>query len=511
MDLEDLHKIHHSFAKHPWLTVLGIIIILGIVFLGKYFSGYMGEKGRQHASNTDTAKKGIIPKDYGVSQDLVNDLQNKLNLKDREIERFLIILDEKGIAIKDRDTKLWEMAANYKELEKRLSESQIDTVLVQARRMLSEGDFENTEKLLSQLYETKLHASAENKKDAALAAFELGSVREVQLDYQGAKKAFEQGLQLEPDNTEYLNRAGNVFRSLGKYQKAMNIYEKALIIDLKTYGKQSVEVARDYNNIGLALNSLEKFSKSTEYIQMALDIYLKANGEHGSEVGTVYNNLGLAWNSRGKYKKAIGFIEKALAINTEVYGEKHINVAIDYANLGASWLDLKEYKITIDYLQKALDIYFRNYGEQYPDIAIIYNNLAGALGPMGECKKAIEYLEKAISISLKFYGEQHANSAMIYTSIGSNWDCLKKYDKAIEYYKRALAIAINIHGEQSFKVGTIYNNIGHDWIKLSEYNKGIEYIEKAYVIFLDVYGEQHPDTQAVKRNLEGLKIKNKSQ
>jgi tetratricopeptide (TPR) repeat protein len=249
-------------------SILGLLIVISTLFLSENSNGtniQIDQIKTGDQSQVFVGSKVIIS---GVSPKVIEELSKTLNLK--VIERLLKNLDEKDVALQDRDVKLQELAEKYKELEERLAKRSAEENLVaQAKKKLDAGDLEGAEKLLLQSYEQNLQAIAEKNKSAAADAVELGLVKELQLDYSGAKIFFEKAVELEPGNSNYLNRLGLILYTLGDHQKAI-----------------------DYPN-----------------------------------VATIYNNLGRAWRSLGEYQKAIDYYIKALAIYLKVYGKQHPHVA----------------------------------------------------------------------------------------------------------------------------------------------------------------------------------------
>ncbi len=313
MDFNTLKKILESFQKHPKRTILILCIMVLVTISTMFFSGFFSELGKKTASDRG-AKSQEAPRTqigqiktgdqspvivgdkatitYGVSQAVVDDLRKTLNFKDGVIERLLKTLDEKDVAIQDRDTKLQELAKKYKELEERLAKrSAEDDLVAQAKKKLDVGDFEGAEKLLLQSLEKNIQNLAEKKMAAAASAFELGSLKELQLEYYSAKKYYEQAVKLEPENTDYLNRYGQILDTLGKHKEAIDYYEKALAIDLKGYGEQHPQVAILYNNLGSAWYSLGKYQKAIDYYEKALAILLKVFGEQHPDTQLVKSNL----------------------------------------------------------------------------------------------------------------------------------------------------------------------------------------------------------------------------
>ena len=100
---------------------------------------------------------------------------------------------------------------------------------------------------------------------------------------------------LVPENSTYLNRAGRINHTLGAYDSAIRYYEQALASDLKTYGEDHPNVARDRNNLGGAYHALGEYKKAIRYYEQALASDLKTYGEDHPDVAIDRNNLGSAY------------------------------------------------------------------------------------------------------------------------------------------------------------------------------------------------------------------------
>ncbi|MBM2834612.1 MAG: hypothetical protein HW406_1773, partial [Candidatus Brocadiaceae bacterium] len=209
---------------------------------------------------------GNVAISYGVSQ--------------KTLDRLLKTLDEKDIDLKDRDAEIQKWIEKYKELESRLAlRSTEDTLAAQAKEKLDAGDLEGAEKLLQQSLERKKQHIDEMKKAAASDSYELGLIKELQLDYQGAENYFKQALEYDSENSEYFNIYGLILDTLGNVKEAVEYFNKALDIDLKLYGEKHPNVAREYHNLGSAWDTLGNAKKAIEYFNKALDIDLKVYGE----------------------------------------------------------------------------------------------------------------------------------------------------------------------------------------------------------------------------------------
>jgi len=430
---------------------------------------------------------------------------NKEGNKDKVMNRLLRTLDEKEVALEDRESQLRILAEEYTEIEARLANrDETDTFAKKAKERLDEGDLEGAEKLLHQSLEQNLQAFKARKKAAAADAFELAKLSELKLDYQGALLYYEQAVELAPENRIYLNELGLLLQTMGEYDKAIGFYNQALTIDLKTLGPEHPNVATEYNNLGSAWDSKGEYDKAIALYNKALRIDLKTLGPEHPNVATRYNNLGSAWKAKAEYDKAIDFYNKALSIDLKTFGSEHPHVATRYNNLGLAWDSKGEYDEAIGFYNKAFSILLKTLGPEHPNVARIYNNLGLAWKAKGEYDTAIEFYNKALSIDLKTVGPEHPSVTTKYNNLGSAWDSKGEYDTAIGFYNKALTIGLKTFGPEHPNIARIYSNLGGAWTAKGEYNKAIDFFNKALSILELRLGKNHPNTKVVRKNIEEL-------
>jgi tetratricopeptide (TPR) repeat protein len=274
-----------------------------------------------------------------------------------------------------------------KEYEKKLSrmEETIETIKGvnvdkrnKALEALKKGDYSRSAKMFDELEaKTKKRQVEFNKeiyKELAFYAFNKGEIAFLELDFKGALVHYLESETLDPANSLYKCEVGKSYYTLGKYHKSKDYFEKAFQIDF-THEKGNLDLARDWNNLGLIYDSLGEYKKAIEFYNKALEIYIKKNGEQHPEVANLLINLGDSWRSLGEYQKAIEYGDRALKIFINNYGEQHPKVATLWNNLGLVWTDLNKYYTAIDYFNKALQSDLKNYGKEHPKVAIRWNNL----------------------------------------------------------------------------------------------------------------------------------------
>ena len=267
-----------------------------------------------------------------------------------------------------------------------------------------------------------------------------------------------------------LNNSGAVYDDLGQKDKALEYYEKALPIQ-QAVGNRSGE-ATTLNNIGAMYDDLGQKEKALAHYEKAL-LIRKAMGDRSGEA-TVLSNIGLVYSDLGQKYKALRYYEKALPISREV-GDR-AGEATTLNNIGAVYSDLGQKNKALGYYEKTLPIR-RAVGDR-SGVATALNNIGTVYSDLGQKYKALEYYEKALPI-WKAVGDR-SGVARTLSNIGGVYSGLGQKYKALEYYEKALPIqrAVGDHSGVALtfnKIGLLYSDLGQKY-------KALEYYEKALPI-----------------------------
>jgi len=129
-----------------------------------------------------------------------------------------------------------------------------------------------------------------------------------------------------------LNNAGVMNYHNGQYEKALEMFGKAIEID-----KGFTEA---YNNIGLTYTEMNDEEKATEAFKKAIELK--------PELGATYNNLGYVFYRMGSYQEAIEMYNEAI-------GRSKDNSSA-WTNLGNAYYKLDRIEEALDSWNKALEI-----------------------------------------------------------------------------------------------------------------------------------------------------------
>ena len=123
-----------------------------------------------------------------------------------------------------------------------------DKLIAAAQQALQNGDSQQADQLFEQI-----QVQAESPiQVAAEASFQRAQIAKQNIDYHQALKHYQRAAQLAPDNSLYLNDYGLMLSTMGQLDKAIEYYQQALAIAIKSHGEDHPRVAAGRNNLGLA-------------------------------------------------------------------------------------------------------------------------------------------------------------------------------------------------------------------------------------------------------------------
>ena len=223
---------------------------------------------------------------------------------------------------------------------------------------------------------------------------------------------------------------GNIYSSLGEYNKSIEYYDKTI--------KLNPKYEKAYNNRAVSKNAICEYDLALEDIKKLFE--LNVDKEY---LYMYYDNLGLIKSNMGKYDEAIVNFDKSIELNN-----KYDNV---YNNRGLTFLTLKKYKEAIRDFNRAIKL----------------NN-----------KFKLPYLNRGIS---NFYLEKYNESIKDFNKVISLDD---KYEEA--YYYKALNYYVLDNYKESLYNFSILSKLNHNFSASNLINIITKYFELNYNSILNI-------------------------
>jgi tetratricopeptide (TPR) repeat protein len=106
------------------------------------------------------------------------------------------------------------------------------------------------------------------------------------------------------------NNIAIVLKNQGKFDEALEMYEKALETTVRAVGPLHVDVAKTYNNMAIVERKLGNFQKALELYEKSLEIKIKSLGGDHASVALTEMNIGNVLDEMGDHENALLHLQK---------------------------------------------------------------------------------------------------------------------------------------------------------------------------------------------------------
>lgn len=128
------------------------------------------------------------------------------------------------------------------------------------------------------------------------------------------------------DIAESLVDLGNILKSWGKADQAVQFYDEALRTYEEAFGLDAIAVAVCRHNIGILKKTLGESEVALRYFGEALRIHRLNEGDNSLYVANNLFQIGQIYNSFGKKEKSLKCFEECLKIRKDILGVEHLDV-----------------------------------------------------------------------------------------------------------------------------------------------------------------------------------------
>jgi len=304
--------------------------------------------------------------------------------------------------------------------------------------------------------------------------------------------------------SDFSSNLAAVYRDLGRYVQAADLFEKALKSDIKNFGENHPTIAINQSNIATVYRDLGRYDQAADLFEKALKSDIKNFGENHPTVAICQSNLGAVYRDLGRYDQAVELLEKALQSDIKNFGENHPTVAICQSNLALVYKDLGRYYEAVKLIERVFQNSIKNFGENHPTVAVSRSNLATMYDSLGRYDQAAELLENALKSNITNLGENHPTVAIIRSNLALAYTGLGRYVQAVDLLEKAMKSDIKNFGENHHVVAISRSNLATVYLQLNKKKVALDLFYKAKTTFLQTFGENHPHTKTVQRWINSI-------
>lgn len=283
--------------------------------------------------------------------------------------------------------------------------------------------------------------------------------------YREVEPLFERLLTMlyQPDSMDHhtavcLNNLALLYYEQGKYAKAEQLLQQALIMEKHASGQEHLAVANVLNSLAGLYYTQGQFAAAEPLYLQALSILEQQLGpQHPNTVQSIHN-LAALYRTQGKYSQAEPLLKQALEISEQVLESKHPDKASRLLNLAEFYYEQKKYDEAEILYRQALEICEYSLGDQHPTTALCLGSLAKCCNVQRKYDEAESLYQRALALQEKQLGEEHPHRALTLHNLAVLYKERGRLAEAEQLYLQALAVfKRTLEPQHPFLVTNMYN------------------------------------------------------
>lgn len=245
-----------------------------------------------------------------------------------------------------------------------------------------------------------------------------------------------------------------VLTDLGEPAKAEPLARTALESRQRRLGAQDPAVAALLSDLADIRDRLGARPEAESLYRAALDIQLLRYGPDAEAVAATKIKLGGLLRIDGRRREAAPLLREAVAVQRARLGPSHPRVASATRNLAALLRDEGEFAEADSLYREVLALRRRVLGDAHPEVATTLSSYGTLLREMGDAEGAIAALTEAVEILERVHGGAHPTLASSSHNLALQLRASGRLDEAERWFRRTMAIQDTVlpagHADRAF-------------------------------------------------------------
>ncbi|CAL1386569.1 unnamed protein product [Linum trigynum] len=245
---------------------------------------------------------------------------------------------------------------------------------------------------------------------------------------------------------------GDTYSMIGQVDKSIHCYEEGLKIQIESLGDTDPRVGETCRYLSEAHVQAMNFEKAEELSKKTLEIH-RAHSEPASiEEAADRRLMALIHEAKGDYEVALEHLVLA-SMAMIANGQDNEVAAIDIS-IGNVYMSLCRYDEAVFSYQKALTVFKSSKGDNHPSVASVFVRLADLYHRTGKLRESKSYCENALRIYAKpvpgTTGEEIASGL---TEISAIYESVDEPEEALKLLLKAMKLLEDKPGQQNTIAG----------------------------------------------------------
>lgn len=297
------------------------------------------------------------------------------------------------------------------------------------------------------------------------------------------RKAIEKFEQTErwADAIQCYIQIGDNFQSLDDNQQALGNLNHALDLTKEHLGYQPLELAKSFSKLAYKHLQNGEYDSALELYRKALGIQLELLGQHHPDVAKTYNSISLVYLNKKNPAEAQNNYIKSYSIKIRQFTGLPRNMSRKYRLMDQQVRKLRkgEFRKAREYFNRSIAAYLKLYGENNPLFSEIYEQIGMLCAFEKDYTNALNYLRKSLAIRLETHGDRSLEVAESYLNIGICLRLKGDYTDAFSAVHTALTIKEEKAGKYHPDTADAYYQIGRIYFQMTQWNKSLLYLQES--------------------------------
>jgi serine/threonine protein kinase/Flp pilus assembly protein TadD len=258
------------------------------------------------------------------------------------------------------------------------------------------------------------------------------------------------GMTNQPEvEAELCGLIGQLYREIGVFDRSEEMHRKALAINEKLFGRESLAVAESLSGLSLALFKQGIIAESERAQDESLAIRRRLLGNDSATVAGSLNNLATIYRHQHRFAEAERLIRESLGIRQKLFGKESSAVADSLHNLSCILIDEGRTAEGETTARELLALRERLSGREDPSVAAALADVGWAATRSGKLDEAMSSDQKALAMRQKLLGDDHPDVAKTLAELGELMAQRGKLAEGHAVLAAAISIQRKILGEDN--------------------------------------------------------------
>lgn len=262
----------------------------------------------------------------------------------------------------------------------------------------------------------------------------------------------------------------------GDFSQAIESLKKSVGFGSKAFGKFSLFVSDQLNNLGVMNFMINRIDDALAYYQKSESVMTQGRISSPAGLAGTYTNIGLIFRTKDDYDNALLFYNKAIELSLSDLNNAKSKISSIYINTAAIYRFKKDYQKEFENLKKAEE--FSKYNQAI--LPKVYQQLAIYQTEIKNFQKAESYYNTAIK-KAKQQSADNPEIAYFYVNYGQFLNERNRNAQSLEAYNKALPLLIKLFGQRHASTSSCLFSISDIYFKNNHKEKALEYLQKAIV------------------------------